>query len=47
MSRWPYRIPPKEAGRRVLVLITGVIVGAKAVTSYYNPSEVKYTVVWL
>lgn len=37
---WPYRITLEEAGRRLVVLLAGVIVGANAVTHYYKPLQV-------
>lgn len=36
---WPYRITLEEAGRRLVVLLAGVIVGANAVTHYYKPLQ--------
>uniref|UniRef100_A0A0N4ZYN4 ATP synthase subunit e, mitochondrial n=1 Tax=Parastrongyloides trichosuri TaxID=131310 RepID=A0A0N4ZYN4_PARTI len=39
MSLWPYKASFVDTGKRVGVLVMGVIFGCKIVTTIYNPTK--------
>uniref|UniRef100_A0AC34FJC2 Uncharacterized protein n=1 Tax=Panagrolaimus sp. ES5 TaxID=591445 RepID=A0AC34FJC2_9BILA len=36
-SWWPYRATPKDVGKKLFFIVTGIIIGTKIITNIYHP----------